>query len=72
MSSSYYLKNKEKLIQIEKNKYLKFKNNLDFKIKRNRISTEYYYRNKRKILEKKRRERKQTKFIKVFTILHFD
>ena len=72
MSSRYYLKNKEKIIENEKIKYLKFKNNLDFKIKRNRISTEYYYRNKKKILEKQRRERKQTKFIKVFTILHFD
>ena len=72
MSSSYYLKNKEKIIENEKIKYLKFKNNLDFKIKRNRISTEYYYKNKRNILEKKRKERHQTKFIKMFTILHFD
>ena len=72
MSSRYHLKNKEKIIENEKIKYLKFKNNLDFKIKRNRISTEYYYRHKKKILEKQRRERKQTKFIKVFTILHFD
>lgn len=72
MSSSYYLKNKEKIIENEKIKYLKFKNNLDFKIKRNRISTEYYYKHKRNILEKKRKERHQTKFIKMFTILHFD
>jgi hypothetical protein len=72
MSSSYYIKNKKKLIEIEKIKYLKVKNNLDFKEKRNRISTEYYYKNKKKILEKKRRDRKQTKFIKVYRVLYFD
>jgi hypothetical protein len=72
MSSSYYLKNKDKIIENEKIKYLKVKNNLDFKIKRNKISTEYYYKFRRKILEKKRRERKQTKFIKDYRILYFD
>jgi len=70
--NKYYQKNKEKIIEKEKFKYLKFKDDIQFKKKRNRISTDYYYKNKKEILSKKRRLRKQVHFIKEFRILYFN